>query len=98
MRACKFYGSLGNHDSTSERFYKPFNMNGQQYYTYKKGNVQFFVLDSNYMNPSSSPGWRRSYRTQERTGKSVTFITRFIRPAPFMDLRPNSGFHWNPCS
>jgi len=46
-----FYGSLGNHDSPTERFYKPFNMNGQQYYTYKKGNVQFFVLDSNYMKP-----------------------------------------------
>src|SRR5438270_4024161 len=37
----QFYGSLGNHDSPTERFYKPFNMNGQQYYTYKKGNVQF---------------------------------------------------------
>src|SRR3954469_21614933 len=47
----QFYGSLGNHDSSTERFYKPFNMNGQQYYTYKKGNVQFFVLDTNYMKP-----------------------------------------------
>ena len=26
-------------------------MNGQQYYTYKKGNVRFFALDTNYMNP-----------------------------------------------
>jgi hypothetical protein len=40
------YGSLGNHDSPSERFYKP-STNGQQYYTYKKGNVQFFVLTAN---------------------------------------------------
>jgi 3',5'-cyclic AMP phosphodiesterase CpdA len=47
----EFYGSLGNHDSPTERFYKPFNMNGQHYYTYRKGNVQFFVLDSNYMKP-----------------------------------------------
>jgi hypothetical protein len=47
----QFYGSLGNHDAPAERFYKPFNMNGQEYYTYKKGNVQFFVLDSNYMKP-----------------------------------------------
>jgi len=47
----KFYASLGNHDSPNQRLYKPFNMNGQQYYTYKKGNAQFFVLDSNYMNP-----------------------------------------------
>jgi predicted MPP superfamily phosphohydrolase len=47
----KFYASLGNHDGTNQRLYKPFNMNGQQYYTYKKGNAQFFVLDSTYMNP-----------------------------------------------
>jgi 3',5'-cyclic AMP phosphodiesterase CpdA len=47
----KFYAALGNHDVSNERFYKLFNMNGQQYYTYKKGNVRFFALDSNYMNP-----------------------------------------------
>ncbi len=46
-----FYASLGNHDSPNERFYKPFNMNGQRYYTFKKGNVRFFALDSNYMDP-----------------------------------------------
>jgi len=42
---------LGNHDTPNERFYKLFNMNGQQYYTYKKSNVRFFALDSNYMTP-----------------------------------------------
>ena len=46
-----FYAVLGNHDTPNERFYKYFNMNGQKYYTYKKGNVRFFALDSNYMNP-----------------------------------------------
>lgn len=47
----KFYASLGNHDNTNERFYQPFNMNGESYYTYKKGNARFFVLNSNYMDP-----------------------------------------------
>jgi predicted phosphodiesterase len=47
----KFYAVLGNHDKPNESFYKPFNMNGQQYYTYKKGNVRFFALDTNTMNP-----------------------------------------------
>jgi predicted MPP superfamily phosphohydrolase len=47
----KFYAVFGNHDISNERFYKLFNMNGQQYYTYKKGNVRFFALDSNYMDP-----------------------------------------------
>ena len=45
----QFYTTLGNHDVTNERFYKPFNMNGATYYTYKKRNVRFFALDSNYM-------------------------------------------------
>ena len=47
----KFYASLGNHDDPSERFYKPFNMNGERYYSFKAPNssVRFFALDSNYM-------------------------------------------------
>jgi 3',5'-cyclic AMP phosphodiesterase CpdA len=45
----KFYASLGNHDNPNERSYKLFNMGGQNYYTFKKGNVRFFALDSNYM-------------------------------------------------
>lgn len=45
----KFYACLGNHDVSEEVQYKPFNMNGQHYYTFKKGDVEFFVLDSNYM-------------------------------------------------
>jgi predicted phosphodiesterase len=44
-----FYAALGNHDDPNQRFYKPFNMGGKRYYTFKKGNVRFFVLDSTYM-------------------------------------------------
>ena len=48
----KFYASLGNHDDPGvERLYKPFNMGGERYYTFQKGDVGFFVLDSNYMDP-----------------------------------------------
>jgi predicted phosphodiesterase len=47
----KFYAVLGNHDKPNERLYKPFNMNGQQYYTYRKGHVRFFAMDSNSMTP-----------------------------------------------
>lgn len=47
----KFYASLGNHDNTNESFYAPYNMNGSAYYTFKKGNVRFFALNSNYMDP-----------------------------------------------
>lgn len=47
----KFYATLGNHDKPNDRFYKPFNMNGQSYYTYKKNNVRFFAMDTTYMSP-----------------------------------------------
>jgi predicted phosphodiesterase len=46
----KFYAALGNHDEPSQRFYKPFNMNGERYYTFRpKPGVRFFALDSNVM-------------------------------------------------
>jgi predicted MPP superfamily phosphohydrolase len=49
----KFYASLGNHDDpTDERLYKPFNMGGERYYAFQKGDVGFTVLDSNYMDPA----------------------------------------------
>ncbi len=48
----KFYASLGNHDNPDERLYTFFNMNGSSYYTFKKGNVRFFALDSNHMDGS----------------------------------------------
>ncbi len=48
-KGVKFYASLGNHDDTDQRHYEFFNMKGKQYYTFKKGNVRFFALDSNYM-------------------------------------------------
>jgi predicted phosphodiesterase len=48
----KFYASLGNHDDPEvEIRYKPFGMDGQRYYTFTRGDVEFFVLDSNYMDP-----------------------------------------------
>jgi hypothetical protein len=47
----EFYASLGNHDDPNQRLYKPYGMGGKNYYTFKKGNVRFFALDSNYMDP-----------------------------------------------
>jgi len=44
-----FYAALGNHDDPTQRYYKPFNMNGERFYTFSKGDARFFVLDSNYM-------------------------------------------------
>jgi hypothetical protein len=45
-----FHASLGNHDDPNQRFYKPFNMSGERYYTFKPADgVRFFALDSNYV-------------------------------------------------
>jgi hypothetical protein len=44
-----FYAALGNHDDPNQRFYKNFGMGGKRFYTYQKGDVRFFALDSNYM-------------------------------------------------
>jgi predicted phosphodiesterase len=44
-----FYAALGNHDDPNQRYYKPFNMGGQRFYTFQKKDVRFFALDSNYM-------------------------------------------------
>ncbi len=46
----KFYASLGNHDDEGQTQYKPFNMGGQKYYTFKpQDGVRFFAIDSNYI-------------------------------------------------
>jgi 3',5'-cyclic AMP phosphodiesterase CpdA len=45
-----FYASLGNHDEPEiQIYYRLFNMGGERYYSFVKGPVQFFALDSNYM-------------------------------------------------
>ncbi len=46
----KFYASLGNHDAREQRYYKPFNMDGKLYYSFKapKQSVRFFALESTY--------------------------------------------------
>jgi predicted phosphodiesterase len=50
-RNVKFYAALGNHDEPSNRFYEPWNMGGERYYTFQKKNVRFFVLDTDYIDP-----------------------------------------------
>jgi len=45
----KFYATLGNHDLPLQANYADFNMEGKEYYRFKKGNVAFYSLNSNYM-------------------------------------------------
>ena len=45
----KFYATLGNHDLALQTNYVNFNMDGKEYYRFKRGNVAFYSLNSNYM-------------------------------------------------
>jgi predicted phosphodiesterase len=88
----KFYAVLGNHDDPNdERLYKPFNMNGERYYTFKKGDISFFALDSTYMDPNQLNWIEQSLQS----AKSKWKICYFHHPlysdgkshGPDLDLR-----------
>ncbi|HLY20155.1 MAG TPA: metallophosphoesterase [Bryobacteraceae bacterium] len=69
----KFYASLGNHDDPNQRFYKPFNMDGKRYYTFRRGDVQLFALDSNYMDPTELD-WLDKQLTASDAGWKICFF------------------------
>jgi predicted phosphodiesterase len=69
----KFYASLGNHDNPNERFYKPFNMGEKRFYSFRKGNAEFFALDSNYMDPQQVEWLTNALRDSNSTWKICYF-------------------------
>ena len=70
----KFYSSLGNHDDPNdERLYKPFNMGGERYYAFRKNEVAFFALDSNYMDPAQLRWVEQSLKDSQGTWKICFF-------------------------
>jgi 3',5'-cyclic AMP phosphodiesterase CpdA len=87
-----FYAVLGNHDDTNQRFYKPFNMNGEAYYTYKKRNVRFFALDSNYMDPKQLAWLEAQLRDAGNDGWKICYFHHALYSSgafhgPARDLR-----------
>jgi predicted phosphodiesterase len=45
-----FYAALGNHDEPAiQTNYALFNLGGKRYHSFRKGDAEFFVLDSTYM-------------------------------------------------
>jgi len=69
----KFYASLGNHDESNQRFYEHFNMNGEEYYRFKKGNVSFYALNSNYMDKKQL-GWLEDQLSKDTSEWKVAFF------------------------
>jgi predicted phosphodiesterase len=68
-----FYAALGNHDDPNQRFYKPFSMNGERFYTFTKGNIDFFVLDSNYMDRKQLDWLERALKDSNASWKIAYF-------------------------
>ena len=69
----KFYAALGNHDNQTNRFYKPWNMNGERFYSYSKKNVKFFVLDSDYIDPKQLQWIEQELKTSREDWKICYF-------------------------
>jgi calcineurin-like phosphoesterase family protein len=69
----KFYAALGNHDESNQRFYQFFNMEGQEYYRFTKGNVSFYSLNSNYMDKKQLDWFTNKLASDTSTWKIAFF-------------------------
>ena len=72
-RKVKFYATLGNHDESNQRFYEHFNMNGEEYYSFRKGNISFYALNSNYMDKKQIK-WFEEKLTADTADWKVVFF------------------------
>lgn len=68
-----FYASLGNHDDPNQRYYRPFGMGGQRFYSYQKKDVRFFALDSNYMDQDQQAWLEKELRASDARWKVAYF-------------------------
>jgi hypothetical protein len=69
----KFQAALGNHDRPENVSYGPYNMNGQRYYTFVRGNVRFFALDSTLMDPKQREWLEKALQDSHETWKVCYF-------------------------
>lgn len=86
-----FYAALGNHDRPEQVKYDLFNMNGQRYYTYTKGPVQFFALDSVELTPTQLAWLETELQNSEAPWKVAHFhhpiYSSGLRHGPTLVLR-----------
>ena len=87
----RFYGALGNHDKSANRFYAPWNMGGQRYYTFARQNVRFFVLDSNRMDRRQLAWFEQALRASKEDWKICDFhhpiYSDGVKHGPALELR-----------
>jgi predicted phosphodiesterase len=69
-----FYAALGNHDEPNIQIhYKPFNMDGKRYYTFRKDDIEFFVVDSTYMT-TEQVRWLEKSLAESKTGWKIAYM------------------------
>lgn len=69
----KFYAALGNHDLALQAHYEKFNMEGKEYYRFKKGNVSFYALNSTYLDKKQL-NWLQEQLAQDTSEWKVCFF------------------------
>ena len=78
----RFYAVLGNHDDPQQVFYKPFNMDGDRYYTFTPPvdpitrwdtRVRFFALDSTNIDGEQMK-WFEHEVTESRAEWKIAFL------------------------
>ena len=68
-----FYAALGNHDNESVRFYRPFNMGGERYYTFARRGIRFFVFDTNLLDETQLAWIEQSLAEAREPWKIASF-------------------------
>ena len=78
-----FRAAIGNHDDPAEIHYKPFNMGGRRYYTFRENErrlsgltgagVRFFVLDSRSFDPLQLE-WLRQQLAESSTARKICYF------------------------
>ena len=69
----RFRAVLGNHDAPENRLYPGFNMGGERYYTFTRGNVRFIGLDTNILDAKQLGWFENTLRTSLERWKVVYF-------------------------
>jgi hypothetical protein len=86
----EFHAALGNHDDPNQRYFKPFNLGGNRYRTFKKGNARFFVIDSNYLDPAQMK-WLEKELSQSGSDWKIAYFHHPLyttaRRGPEVELR-----------
>jgi hypothetical protein len=86
----EFNAALGNHDDPNQRYFKPFNLGGNRYRTFKKGNARFFVIDSNYLDPAQMK-WLEKELSQSGSDWKIAYFHHPLyttaRRGPEVELR-----------